>query len=105
MKLKDIIIDAVATTGGKLIATGVRPAAVYINGARTDEVDGWRVDCVLPMRGYDRLSVKLPQTATVNESIVGKEVSFDGLEIKASVISGRGIVSSMASGVRVVGKG
>lgn len=105
MKLKNIIIDAVATTGGQMVVTGVRPAAVYIDGAKTDAVDGWRVDCVLPMRGYDRLSVKLPQTATVNESIVGKEVSFDGLEIKASVITGRGIVSATASGVCAVGKG
>lgn len=101
MQLKELHIDAAATTGGKLIATGIRPAQVYLNGVRTDEVDGWRVDCVLPMRGYDRLSVKLPQTATVNESIVGKEVSFDGLEIKASVISGRGIVSATASGVHI----
>lgn len=101
MKLKDIIIDTAATTGSKMIVTGLRPAQVYLNGVRTDEVDGWRVDCVLPMRGYDRLSVKLPQAAAVNESIVGKEVSFDGLELKASVISGRGIVSATASAVHI----
>lgn len=101
MKLKDIIIDTAATTGSKMIVIGLRPAQVYLNGVRTDEVDGWRVDCVLPMRGYDRLSVKLPQAAAVNESIVGKEVSFDGLELKASVISGRGIVSATASAVHI----
>lgn len=67
------------------LAVGVRPIYDYTDGHRTsDEVKGFRYECVFPQLGYEKMNVSVVVGAKPldikNEQAV--EVSFVGLNVE-----------------------
>ena len=80
MKVKNVVIDSLATCGKSAIVTDVRIKYKYENGQRTSEQEGYSVACVLPERSYDDLVVSVPAIPSALEQLEGNPlVQFEGL--------------------------
>ena len=69
--------------GSEMLVTGVRPYYTYENGNRTDKVEGYKYESVLPMRSYEKLDIKVPGAKRI-EVPAGQYVAvrYDGLAVK-----------------------
>lgn len=98
MDPRKIVLSRSAFESEMLLA-GCDYAYAYENGKRTDVPTAVRCNVVLPVYGYERLSVKLPLGTEVDTSLVGKPVDFDGFQAKVYAVDGRVGFSVTATGI------
>ncbi len=100
MNINSIVIDSRKTIGGKTILTKVSPVYVYNNGQRTNEIEGYRYEVVLPSRSYEKLTVKIPGEKRLEMPEDCEEVQFDNLELFVYWRAGTYDVAAQATDVR-----
>lgn len=62
MKTSEIIVDAKATLGKDLRLTGMREIYAYVNGERTDTLEGYRYEVVLIDNQFEKVEFKIENT-------------------------------------------
>lgn len=107
LRVTDCNIDP-ASIGTRNILTEIRPAYVYSNGERTNNIDGYRYTIAIPTLGFKKLSVKIEhQTPLFNleleEIPMGTEVEFTGLEIGTYFSKGQVNLSAKAQSISIMG--
>ena len=85
----------------------VRNRYKYVNGKRTDEIEGISVVVVFPNNGYEKMSVKMDNCTVTNEQIAKAggqlKVKFKNLTGKFYRMSnGELAISASADGLEVI---
>lgn len=62
MKTTQIIVDADKTLGKNMKLTGMREVYVYVDGKRTDTLEGYKYEVVLIDNGFEKLEFKIEET-------------------------------------------
>lgn len=57
--LENIVIDSERTFGEEKLAAGVRSSNLFVNNQKTDTIDAWNYDILLPKSGFEKVSVKI----------------------------------------------
>lgn len=63
MKTTEIIVDAKATLGKNIRLTGMREVYSYINGERTDTLEGYKYEVVLLDKSFEKVEFKIENTS------------------------------------------
>ena len=97
----ELYLDIRKCLGNKSLLTNVRPAYAYVNGEKTNDIEGYAYEVVLPEAAYEKIVVKIKSEKPLVEKVVGSpEVKFEGLEAKAYRTAMGGIgVSATASSI------
>lgn len=101
MKYTDVVIDAYASVGQALL-TNVFPSYEYKNGARTDEITGYKYEVAMPSHALDKLSVKIDGRKLMEAPEEFTEVIFQDLELYLYMINGQLQVGARATGISPV---
>lgn len=103
MEIPNLVIDVASSVGEILILVAVKPSYAYINGTKTDQLEGFRYDLVLPERSYDKLSVKIAgeQKLELSEGET-QFVTLDGLSLKLYWSPQGHKISATADNIRLV---
>lgn len=110
MEITKIILNAIQLSGtADAIAflLEVRDRYKYVNGKRTDELEGVNVVVVFPNNGYEKMSVKMDNCTVTNEQIAK---NGGQLKIKLKNLLGRPYrmsngelsISASADGLEVI---
>ncbi|MBQ6430887.1 MAG: hypothetical protein IJJ99_03300 [Oscillospiraceae bacterium] len=83
----------------EMLLVSVSNAYAYDGGQRTDIITGIRCCVVIPSLNYERLNVKLPKTAIVDDDLIGFPVEFSDFVAKIYVMNGRPGITATASAV------
>lgn len=102
MKVTDIVVDAIATLGKRLLVVDVVPSFEYRDGVRTDNIIGYRYITVLPERKMDKLAVKIDGPAQIDAPSGCVEVSYEGLELSVYWARGEYGIAAKATKVKVL---
>lgn len=103
MTVKDLAIDHYGSTGKSAIVKRIRTKVKYINNKRTNEQDGYAVDCVLPERSYNDLTVVVPAIPEELMQYSGNPiVCFEGLNLYVYGPQNDPKVGAKASSVHIV---
>ena len=92
--------------GSEFLVTDVGPYFAYVDGQRTDKVDGYKYAAILPNRQFARLDVKIPGTKLLDVP-AGQYISvaFDDLVVKLYFDNNRRIqLTAKAESVHAVDK-
>lgn len=102
MNTRNVVIDADKTIGRNPVLTDVKVAYAYVNGQRTDEIEGFRYEVALPDRGFDKLVVKIDGEQQIEKPIDNyPTVSFDGLELNLGWTPNGYVVRATAKRIRI----
>ena len=92
--IREFPIDQTAT--GKMLLVSAAPYYRYADGVRSDDVEGYKYDVVLPSSAFEKLTVKVAGSQTVE--ITGPDpipVTFEHLIVRPYVLNGSlGITAS-----------
>lgn len=103
MKITDIIIDAEATLGSNPLLVDVKPCYVYVDGKKSEKIDGYRYIVALPDHQFEKLGVKVLGDCKIHKPESGYvAVSFEKLEMKIYWKAGTYDVSASAVSVQEV---
>lgn len=102
MKLTELCIDVKRTFGDKLWVVDVTPAYEYKDGHRTENIQGYRYETVLPGHKMDKISVRIDGPALLEPPNGYYEVAYDGLEVFIYWTNGNYAVDAKATGVKVL---
>ena len=89
-----------SSLGKKLLLVDVTPCYAYLNGQRTDTIEGYRYIVALPELGFDKLSVKISGEKLIEKPETYVEVSFEGLELFIYWRLGNYDVGATATGIK-----
>lgn len=83
------------------IALSVSPAYAYENGKRTETVEGYAVEIVLPDLGFEKLRVRISEKPKFSQADIDAAdtpfaVKFEGFSAKFYIIDGHERVSAKA---------
>ena len=82
LNIRDIIIDAIATLGDKLLLVGINPAYEYKDGKQTEHIVGYKYQIASPRLKYDKVNIKVEGKQLVEMPVAGYvEVSLTEPEI------------------------
>lgn len=84
----------------RAIAIGISPAYAYADGKRTDTIDGYAIDCVIPEMAFSKLRVKVAQKPTFTSQDI--EDTGTGLPVCFENFSAR--IYSNADGVHITAR-
>ena len=84
---------------GELLLVSTQAAYAYDGGKRTDIITGIRCCVVIPALNYERLNVKLPKTAIVDDDLIGYPVEFPDFGVRIFLMDGRLGITATASSV------
>ena len=103
MDVNNVIVDSYATVGKNLMLVSVFPSYNYDNGTRTDTINGYKYEIVMPERMYEKLSVRIPgeQKLEISEN-ESPQVFLDGLTISVYWTKQGHKVSAVAENIRLV---
>ena len=104
MKMSDIVIDAQKTLGEKKLLINVSPSYKYENNIRTESVDGFKYEIVLPEKEFEKINVKIEGNQKIESPEGYTPVEFDGLELKHYLFQWKYLISGTAKDIRVVKK-
>lgn len=104
MNIFDIIIDAKASVGNKLLLTGVRPYYAYNGNQKSDKISGYKYEIAMAERKFEKISVKIEgtQQVTLDGSCDYLPVTFENLQLKLYFLSGAYHISATASNIHVI---
>jgi len=102
VKLTEVSIDAKRTLGDKLWVVDVIPSYEYKDGHRTENIQGYRYETVLPGRKMDKISVRIDGPALLDPPNGYYEVAFDGLEVYIYWTNGTYAIGAKATGIKVL---
>ena len=86
---------------GEMILVGVQNNFAYENGKRTDVVTGVKCTVTLPKYDFEKLNIKLPIGANVDNGLIGKAVDFE--DFKAKVYAFNGNIGFTISATAITG--
>ena len=82
MKPKDLVVDAYATCGQTAIARSIWIKYKYVDGVKTAEQEGYSIECVLPERHYNDITVSVRQVPdTLLQRTDDPVIAFDNLQL------------------------
>ena len=100
--IKDISIDAKATVGNKLLLTDVTAYYRYNNGAKTDEIEGYKYTVACEDKNYEKIAVKIPGVKQLEKPEKKQYVEFKDLEVYAYFFDGKYNVGARAAAIKEV---
>jgi hypothetical protein len=59
--LNNIVVDSEGTFGAEKLVVGVRASNLFVNNQKTDTIDAWNYETLLPKAGFEKVSVKIKQ--------------------------------------------
>ena len=106
LKITDLKIDPLSL-GGNFLLVDIRPVFAYVNGEKTNNIDGYRYQCCLPKHKMEKIGVrvtgKVPLFDLEKEEIpINTIVDFEGLEVGSYFSNGQINVNAKADSVSVV---
>lgn len=104
MDIKNIKIDTLGSTGGKMLLVDVVAAYAYAYGHRTNTISGYKYTVVLEERFFDKLSVRIDGDKQMDKPVDGNGriyVHFDNLELSLFWTPSGHQVSAKASGIHL----
>ena len=103
LNIRDLKIDAEATTGKPLLLIKEAPTFAFENGVATQRVDGTRYTVACPGCGMESLAVKVPgpQTLSRGERAI-VPVQFEGLELYIYFRDSKPMVGARATAIKPV---
>ena len=104
MNIFDVVIDAQASVGNKLLLTGVRPYYVYSGNQKSDKISGYKYEIAMAERKFEKISVKIEgaQQVTLDDSCDYLPVRFENLQLKLYFLSGSYHITATASNIHVI---
>jgi len=102
IKLSDIKIDAYATLGENMLLTDITPAYVYLNGRKTEEVEGFKYTVACQHLNLDKVSIKILGKKQLEMSEKFEKVRFDGLALSVYIREGQPQISAKAEKIAYV---
>jgi len=86
--LENIVIDAEGTFGSEKLVVGVHSSYAYVNNQKTDTIDAWNYEILLPKAGFEKIPVKIKNVECapfLKDFQAGQSipVEFKNLTIKA----------------------
>lgn len=104
MKVRDLVIDHNGTAGKTAIVKTVRAKFKYVDNHRTAEQEGYTIECVLPERGYNDLTVAVTEIPEELVQYTGNPVvQFDNLTLFTYGPQADLKVGARASSARIIG--
>ena len=96
LRTSDIIVDQSILGNDEIRCTRVSEDYEYVNGKRTEKLQGYKYDCVIIELGYEPFQVKIPGNAQMESptSKKGVPVTFEGL-ILGITVSAKGDFASV----------
>lgn len=84
----------------EVIALSISPAYAYENGKRTETIDGYTMEVVLPDLGFEKLRIKVSEKPKFEQADIDASstfaVKFEGFSAKFYIIDGHERVSAKA---------
>ncbi len=104
MKIKDLVIDEFGTLGETFVLTEVSLKYAYVNGERTERVEGTYYSILCADRGYMTTRVAISGGIKIPPEDVAKnpKITFDGLNIRLYYINKKMVVSITAEDIHVI---
>jgi len=101
MKITDIVIDAEATIGTNPLLVDVKPCYVYVDGQKSDKIDGYRYTVALPEHQFEKIGVKVLGELLVQKPESGYvPVKFKNINFRIYWKNGTYDVSATADSVQ-----
>ena len=69
---------------GQFQVIGVEKSFAYVDGAKTERLDGMKYECLLPGQKFERVKVKVPTSTSTLEKSVIDEANDSGTQIFVS---------------------
>jgi hypothetical protein len=86
MKTTEIIVDAKATLGENIRLTGMREVYAYVNGDRTDTLEGYKYEVVLLDKSFEKVEFKIENTTPLfTEQDVEQNIAVKAINPKISL--------------------
>ena len=103
MKLSEIRVDVDKTFGKKFWLVEVAPVYDYKDGEKTDTVSGYRYVVTLPEKNFEKIGVKIPGKAVVEQVDGYAECKFAGLEAGVYQNGRDYAISAKADSIELIG--
>ena len=100
---KDLVLDN-RVFGKKYWLIDVKPSYEYVDGAKTDKVDGYKYIVVLPEMKMEKLSVKIAGNQIVDAPDGYAECRFEELKVTPYVSAGNINLAATATNIVLNGK-
>lgn len=103
MKITDIVIDAEATIGTNPLLVDVKPCYVYIDGKKSDKIEGYRYTVALPQHQFEKIGVKVLGECLIQKPESGYvPVKFENISFRIYWKNGTYDVSAIADYVQEI---
>ena len=98
LNIRDLRIDP-ASLGEKKLLVEIIPSYEYKDGAKTNNISGYRYVVALPKHNLEKISVKIDGEQLMDKPEGFVEVEFENLEILAYEMRGNVQISAKATGI------
>ncbi len=98
LNIRDLRIDP-ASLGEKMLLVEIIPSYEYKDGAKTNNISGYRYVVALPKHNLEKISVKIDGEQLMDKPEGFVEVEFENLEVLAYEMRGNVQISAKATGI------
>ena len=101
LNIRDLRIDP-ASLGEKMLLVEIIPSYEYKDGAKTNNIGGYRYVVALPKHNLEKISVKIDGEQLMDKMATPEgfvEVEFENLEVLAYEMRGNVQISAKATGI------
>lgn len=103
MKPTDVIINAEATIGSNPLLVDVKPCYVYVDGHRSEDIEGYRYIVALPEHQFEKIGVKILGDCLIDKPETGYiPVTFERLKMHMYWKNGTYDVAASAESIEEV---
>ena len=101
LNIRDLRIDPVSL-GEKMLLVEIIPSYEYKDGAKTNNISGYRYVVALPKHNLEKISVKIDGEQLMDKPEGFVEVEFDNLEVGAYEKNGSVLLTAKATGISLI---
>ena len=98
LNIRDLRIDP-ASLGEKMLLVEIIPSYEYKDGAKTNNISGYRYVVALPKHNLEKISVKIDGEQLMDKPESFVEVEFENLEVLAYEMRENVQISAKATGI------
>lgn len=103
MKITDVVIDANATIGTNPLLVDVKPCFVYVDGKKTENIEGYRYIVALPDYELEKIGVKVLGECRIEKPEKGYvPVEFEKLDMRIYWRNGDYDISASAEAIKQI---
>ena len=100
LNIRDLRIDP-DSLGEKMLLVEIIPAYEYKDGAKTNNISGYRYVVALPKHNLEKISVKIDGEQLMDKPEGVVEVEFENLEVGAYEKNGSVLLTAKATDIRL----